>query len=311
MASTSKTDHSSADGSFAQGASDWIQVDVQTSLDAGELLGVLNDPAVTGAWQEQDCMHLYWPAARCGPDTWQGLRLALTQLGHPDPAAAITINHLADRDWNAQWSRLVEPIRIGQVVIRPSWKEVVLNPDEIELIIDPKQAFGTGHHATTQLLIEWLQQVVTPSDRVLDVGTGSGVLAMVALRLGAAEALGVDFDAVAIECARDYAQVNGFDGRLTLAVGEAQAQTAQDQFAPTLVLANLDRQTLLIAADRLCGYASGGARLLLSGLLVEQRAEIEAAYAAHGVYVKAARERDGWIALEATGMESCEGGLCS
>lgn len=311
MASTSKTDHSSTGDSAAVDTDDWIQVDVQTTLDAGELLGVLNDPAVTGAWQEPDCVHLYWPSAHCGPDTWQGLKLALTQLGHPEPDSAITINQLANRDWNAQWSRLVEPIRIGSVVIRPSWKQIALNPGEIELIIDPKQAFGTGHHATTQLLIEWLQQVVAPADRVLDLGTGSGVLAMVALRLGAAEAVGVDFDAVAIDCARDYAQVNGFDGRLTLTVGNAQRQQPHDTFDPTLVLANLDRQTLLASAESLCRYASGGARLLLSGLLVEQREEIEAAYATRGVYVKVVREREGWLALEATGMESCEGGLCS
>ncbi|MCW5797933.1 MAG: 50S ribosomal protein L11 methyltransferase [Nitrospira sp.] len=297
--------------SVAVDAGDWIQVDVRTSLDAGELLGVLNDPDVTGAWQEDDQVHLYWPAGRCGPDTWQGLNRALIQLGHADPDPAVTINHLANQDWNAQWSRLVEPIRIGRVLIRPSWKNVSLNSGEIELIIDPKQAFGTGHHATTQLLIEWLQQIVRPNDRVLDVGTGSGVLAMVALRLGAAEALGVDFDAVAVDCAREYAQVNGFDGRLMLAVRHAQARQSHTTFDPTLVLANLDRQTLLASAESLCEYAAGGARLFLSGLLVEQRSEIETAYAARGVYVKAVRERDGWLALEATGMETCDGGLCS
>ncbi|HNK16364.1 MAG TPA: 50S ribosomal protein L11 methyltransferase, partial [Nitrospira sp.] len=124
-------------------------------------------------------------------------------------------------------------------------------------------------------------------------------------------AVGEDFDPVAIDCAREYAQLNGFDGRLTLAVREAQVERAEDSFTPTLVLANLDRQTLLLAADSVCRYATGGARLLLSGLLVDQRAEIEAAYAARGVYVKAARERDGWLALEATAMESCEGGLCT
>ncbi|ODT45265.1 MAG: hypothetical protein ABS70_03560 [Nitrospira sp. SCN 59-13] len=311
MASTSKVDQSSSSDSAAADAGDWVQVDVRTSLDAGELLGVLNDPDVTGAWQEGDEVHLYWPAGRCGPDTWQGLNHALTQLGHPDPGHAVSINKLANQDWNAQWSRLVDPIRIGRVLVRPSWKNVPLNAGEIELIIDPKQAFGTGHHATTQLLIEWLQQIVRPNDRVLDVGTGSGILAMVALRLGATEALGVDFDAVAVDCAREYAQVNGFDGRLTLAVGQAQGPQAHDAFDPTLVLANLDRQTLLMSAETLCGYAARGARLFLSGLLAEQRSEIEAAYAARGVYVKAVRERDGWIALEATAMEMCEGGLCS
>lgn len=311
MTSTSKTDVASADPLSSSHPGDWIQVDVRTSIDAGELLGMLHDPAVTGAWQEDDQVHLYWPGDRCGPDTWQGLRAALALLGQVDPERAITINRLPNEDWNAQWSRLVEPIRIGRVIIRPSWKIVPLATGEIELVIDPKQAFGTGHHATTHLLIEWLQHSVKPTDRVLDVGTGSGVLAMVALRLGAEAAVGEDFDPVAIDCAREYAQLNGFDGRLTLAVREAQVERAEDSFTPTLVLANLDRQTLLLAADSVCRYATGGARLLLSGLLVDQRAEIEAAYAARGVYVTVARERDGWLALEATAMESCEGGLCT
>jgi ribosomal protein L11 methyltransferase len=311
MTSTSKTDVASADPLSSSHPGDWIQVDVRTSIDAGELLGMLHDPAVTGAWQEDDQVHLYWPGDRCGPDTWQGLRAALALLGQVDPERAITINRLPNEDWNAQWSRLVEPIRIGRVIIRPSWKIVPLATGEIELVIDPKQAFGTGHHATTYLVIEWLQHCVEPTDRVLDVGTGSGVLAMVALRLGAEAAVGEDFDPVAIDCAREYAQLNGFDGRLTLAVREAQVERAEDSFTPTLVLANLDRQTLLLAADSVCRYATGGARLLLSGLLVDQRAEIEAAYAARGVYVKAARERDGWLALEATAMESCEGELCT
>ncbi len=311
MASTSKEDRAATTEDAAVDAENWIDVEVRTALDAGELLGVLNDPHVTGAWQEEDRVHLYWPASRCGPDTWRALTWALTQLGHADGDRAMTINQLADQDWNAQWSRLVEPVRIGRVLIRPSWKQVLLNEGDIELIIDPKQAFGTGHHATTQLLIEWLQQVVRPGDRVLDVGTGSGVLAMVAVRLGATEAMGVDLDAVAVDCAREYAQVNGFDGRLTLAVGQAQGTEPRDTFQPNLVLANLDRQTLLACAENLCAYAVGGARLLLSGLLVEQRPEIEAAYASRGVYVKHVRERDGWLALEATGMETCDGDVCS
>ncbi len=311
MASTTKTEHPTADDVHSPLPVDWIQVDVRTSLDAGELLGILDDPTVTGAWQEPDCIHLYWPGDRCGPDTWQGLRRALSHLGHPEPDRAITINNLAHQDWNAQWSRLVEPIRIGRVVIRPSWKAVALNPGDLELILDPKQAFGTGHHATTHLLTEWIQEVVTTSDRVLDMGTGSGVLAMIALRLGAAEALGVDCDPIAIDCAREYAQLNGFDHRLSLVVGNVSGAPLHDSFAPTVVLANLDRQTLLDTGEILCRYAADGSRLLLSGLLLEQRAEIEAAFASQGVYVKAARVRDGWLALEAVGMESCEGGLCS
>ena len=312
MASTTKTARPSALApSSPIQPGDWIQVDVKTSLDAGELLGILDDPAVTGAWQEPDCVHLYWPADRCGPDTWQGLQRALIQLGQCDPDHAITINTLANRDWNARWSRLIEPVRIGRVVIRPSWKEVTVGAEDIELILDPKQAFGTGHHATTQLLIEWIQEVVTSCDRVLDIGTGSGVLAMIASRLGAAEAMGVDVDPVAIDCAREYSKVNELDERLTWSVANAAVDQPDDSFSPTVVLANLDRQTLLEAAGVLCRYAAGGARLLLSGLLLEQRAEIEAEYASRGAYVKTMRIRGEWVALEAVAMESCEGGLCA
>ena len=285
----------------------WVQVDVVTAVDPAELLGVLNDPDVTGAWQEGDRLHLYWPAARWEGDALRRVRQALAQLGGSPDEGAVLVRDLADQDWNEVWARQVEPIRIGRLVVRPSWKAVDLHPGDIELVIDPKQAFGTGHHATTQMLLERLQRVVTPQDLVLDVGTGSGILAMATLRLGAARARGVDHDAVAVDCAREYAAVNGFDDRLTLEVASAEAGGIVDPFVPTLVVANLDRQILLAAVKPLARYVSDGARLLLSGLLVEQRAEIEQAYAAHGAYVVGSQERDGWTALELGAVESCEG----
>ncbi len=287
--------------------SDWIDVTVCTSVDAGELLSLLHDGAVAGAWKEDGLLHLYWPEAAWNPAAIVALKAALRELGAQESDQSITIDRLPDRDWNEQWARSVQPVRIGRrIVIRPSWHHVEHETGQVDLIIDPKQAFGTGHHATTQLLLEWLEEVVAGGDTVLDIGTGTGILAMIALRLGAKQAVGVDSDPVAIACARDYATHNGFGKELTLVVGTATSLSPEDVPSRSLVLANLDRGTVLDSAAVLAGYARRGAKVLVSGILTEQKADIENVFAAQDIYVSRVREKDGWIALEAAAVESCE-----
>ncbi len=282
-------------------ANEWIEVRIRSSVDSGELVALLSDPAVQGAWQEPDLIHLYWPVERWNPDVLQDLRTVLKELGEREPEGRITIDRLPDRDWNQVWAGSVQPIRIGRrVVIRPSWRRADLRSGDVELVIDPKQAFGTGHHATTQMLIEWLEHVIRGGESVLDVGTGSGILAMAALRLGAGRALGIDTDPVAVDCARGYAKDNGFGDELALRCGALTGEQAYD-----LVLANLDRQTLLDSADRLARCT--GSRLLVSGLLTDQREEIVAAFAAAGLYPGRQREQEGWVAMEFAPAQSCEG----
>ncbi len=286
--------------------SDWVDVTICTTIDPAELLSRLNDGAVAGAWQEDGLLHLYWSEAAWNPDVIVWLKEAFTELGDHVSDQSITIDRLPDRDWNEQWARLVQPVRIGRrIVIRPSWRHLERDASEIDLIIDPKQAFGTGHHATTQLLIEWLEEIVSDGDTVFDIGTGTGILAMIALRLGAKRAVGVDSDPVAIACAREYATQNGFGTELTLIVGTATSLSPEDA-SYCLVLANLDRGTVLDAAPALAGYARRGAKVLVSGILTDQKTDIENAFAAEDIYVSQVREKDGWIALEAAAMESCE-----
>ncbi len=285
---------------------DWIDVTVKTSVDPAEVLSRLNDSGVCGAWQDGDILHFYWASSGWRPDCLVALRNVLAQLGHAVTDDAIAAGRMADRNWNEPWARAVQPIRMGRVVIRPSWQPVECQPDDIELIIDPKQAFGTGHHATTQLLIEWLQEIIAGGETVVDLGTGSGILAMVALRLGAARAIGIDCDPVAIDCAREYAQHNGFGEELLLRVGTADSLVELDRCAGGLVVANLDRQAILESAATLAAYATRGVRLLLSGLLADQLPEVGRALAVEGLYVGTTREREGWVALDVAGASSCE-----
>lgn len=282
----------------------WIDVTIEADIDAGELLGALSDPFVQGAWQDGPTIHLYWRSDRWSPDHVAVLRAVLRQFDHA--AAEILVQSIPNQDWNRQWAQSVRPIRIGRrIVIRPSWEPATLQVQDIEIVLDPKQAFGTGHHATTRMLLEWLEDLVHGGESVLDVGAGSGILAMVALRLGVASALGVECDPVAVDCARDYAKENGFGNELQLVCGTLNDVAGQS--SPHLVLANLDRQTLLLLCDELAEYVRHGARLLLSGILLDQEQEILEAFSQVGALFSQRREQEGWVALELLMAESCEG----
>lgn len=288
---------------------EWTDVSFRSDVDAAELLGLLADPFVQGSWQDAGTIHIYWPSQRWSQDHVVRLRQVLQQLeGREQPEADILVQALPHQDWNKQWAQSVRPIRIGRrIVIRPSWEPVALQAQDIEIVLDPKQAFGTGHHATTRMLLEWLEDFIHGGESVLDVGAGSGILAMVALKLGAASALGVECDPVAVDCARDYATENGFGNHLEFRCGTLEEVDRQGALRPDLVLANLDRQTLLLLCDALAQYANHGARLLLSGILLDQEQEIIEAFSKVGAMLCQRREQEGWVALELLLAESCEG----
>jgi ribosomal protein L11 methyltransferase len=130
---------------------------------------------------------------------------------------------------------------------------------------------------------------------------------MVALRLGAASALGVDCDPVAVGCAQDYAAENGFGDQLKFRCGTVKEIDRQGALRPDLILANLDGQTLLLLCEELAQYASHGARLLLSGILLDQEEEILVEFSKAGAMLSRRREQEGWVALELLIPESCEG----
>jgi len=287
----------------------WIDVQIRTTVDAAELLGRLADPVIQGGWEENGVIHLYWPKLQWSLDAHAHLSRTLLGLD-PDLSTEsdIRVEELPDQDWNRQWAQSVRPIRIGRrIVIRPSWETVALQAQDIEIVLDPKQAFGTGHHATTRMLLEWLDDLIGGGECVLDVGAGSGILSMVALKLGAASALGVECDSVAVDCARDYAAENGFGDNLEFRCGTLEEIDRHGALRPDLVLANLDRQTLLLLCDELAQHVSRGARLLLSGILVDQEKEIVEAFSKVGAMLSQRREQEGWVALELLMAKSCEG----
>jgi ribosomal protein L11 methyltransferase len=274
-----------------------MEVRLAAVVDSGELLGFLPRNEAIGAWESEGFIHLYWRRDHWSPQVLEDLEWALRRLGSAGGSAGISVEQVADQDWNETWLKSIKPVLIGsRVFVRQSWNTEQAPPGTVELVIDPKRAFGSGYHATTQLLVEWLAEEIHGGERVLDIGTGSGILAMVALRLGAIKAVGIDNDPAAIECASENAALNGFGSELQLLVGSTENIGAA---IFELIVANIDRNNLLAFAGGLGENLRRDGRLFLSGLQAEDLADISSALEVCGGRVRQTRKRDEWLALEA------------
>lgn len=286
---------------------DWVDVCIQERLDAGELLSRLDDSAVQGAWEDEGVVHLYWAEDQWDDEKLASVQSVLADLVQSSRVIPLSVQRVPSQDWNEAWTRSVKPLRIGRLVIRPSWEPITLSPNDIEIVLDPKQAFGTGHHATTRMLLEWLQEGIRGGEEVLDVGTGSAILAMAAVKLGATSAIGVEIDSVAVDCAREYVAQNGLNDQIDIIAGTLADLPQERRQTVDLVLANLDRQTVLNLADDLACSALRGASILVSGILVEQQTEIADRFSSLGLACLERREEEGWVALKFLRPESCDG----
>jgi len=186
------------------------------------------------------------------------------------------IVYVPSEDWATEWRRGFGPQRIGKrLLLHPSWEPAHSNPGDVVLTIDPENAFGSGDHETTRLVLQILDQRVAGGERVLDVGCGSGVLSIAALRLGAVSAVAVDIDEEAIVVARRNAELNGVATAVeTLAQPLSEIDGLYD-----IVLANIETRVLVEMAKELQTRLAAGGFLVLSGILRGEQDELIAAYA--------------------------------
>jgi ribosomal protein L11 methyltransferase len=210
---------------------------------------------------------------------------------------AFTTRFVGDEDWVRLTQSQFAPIHIGKNIwVVPSWHEAP-DPDALILELDPGLAFGTGSHPTTRLCMEWLEAHPMPDKTVLDYGCGSGILAMVAKKMGAGDVAGVDIDPQAIASARDNAERNGCEIDFYLPDSFAVADKTQHATGRfDTVVANILSSPLKLMAPMLSGRVAPGGYLILSGVLARQAEEVAAAYAPFiklGVWA----EQDGWVAL--------------
>lgn len=196
---------------------------------------------------------------------------------------------VAERDWVRETQAQFAPIRISeQLWVVPSW-HTAPRPPAIAILLDPGVAFGTGSHPTTRLCLQWLERHMQGGERVLDYGCGSGILAIAAMKLGAAGAAGVDIDPSSVRAAADNASRNG----VACEFSDSQSPLV---FEADIVVANILANPLKLLAPLLAGYVRAEGRIALSGILEHQQSEVEGCYAKWFEFDAPTRD-EGWVCL--------------
>jgi ribosomal protein L11 methyltransferase len=266
---------------------DWPALDV-AGTDSDFLLATLDDHAPTAIEERASAVRVFF-------STVEARDRALADLASGGTAAAPV--DVPDEDWARRSQQNITPITVGRITIAPPWAVPAppALPALVTIVIQPSMGFGTGHHATTRLCLRALQSIepALAGADVLDVGTGSGVLAIAACRLGARRAVGIDHDVDAIRSANENLQLNSDAGDARFELVDLSVWL--DRPRADIVTANLTGAVLERAAASILSATRPGGTMILSGLLTPERPSVQAAFGA--ARLVDAFEEDGWAAL--------------
>ena len=245
----------------------------------------------------------YLPADETGFAQMGEVRLALEDLKARRSDCGpllLSLENLREEDWENNWKQYYKPMEIGQrLLVIPQWEQV--DPGQrVPLILDPGLTFGTGSHATTRLCLTALEKIVAQGDRVLDLGCGSGILSIAALRLGASQALAVDIDDKCLDVAYENAALNGIGkDRYTVRVGDVLSDGSlrrELEGSYDIVVANIVADVIIALAPLVPSMLRPGGTFLCSGIIDDRAEEVRAALEAAGWTVLETQSADGWFA---------------
>jgi ribosomal protein L11 methyltransferase len=251
----------------------------------------------------------YIKPGRRGAEIRRQIEEGLWHLSRIYPIPEPEFRLIREEDWAHAWKKFYKPLRVGRrVVLKPSWEEYSADPGDLVIELDPGMAFGTGLHPSTRLCLAALEDLVRPGDAVLDLGTGSGVLAIAAAKLGAAHILATDIDPVAVAVAKENLTANG------LPPGDAAAAPVQVRLGSVpaesagrfdLIVANILAEVLAGLFDSrydnppLAEPLAPGGHLILAGIIEERAGLVVEAATRHGLMLLDRRQESDWVALVA------------
>lgn len=252
-------------------------------------------------------VRFYLPAGASGEDTLCAVRESMERLAAQNGDGCfgpltLSVCSVSEDDWAHSWKQYLKPMAVGKrLLICPQWEKPQQAGERAVLYIEPGMVFGSGAHETTRLCLEALEDAISPGDRVLDIGCGTGILAIGALLLGAFSALGVDINPAAEHVARGNAEQNGIDpGRFEVLIGDAVTDGKLRESIGggyDLVCANIVADVIIALLPRISDFLRPGGRLVASGIIGERAGSVRMAAKAQGlIFEKEGREND-WVCL--------------
>lgn len=201
-----------------------------------------------------------------------------------------------EEDWSTAWKKYYKPLKLTErIIIKPSWEAYEKQDSEIVIELDPGMAFGTGTHETTQMCAALLDEFVKPEDRVMDIGCGTGILAIIAVKLGAQRVAALDVDPMAVRITEENSVMNGVSHHIEASVGILQDYPKGIQ--ADIIVANIIASVIVDLADVIPQYLKAGGTFITSGIIRERRDEVIKAYEAIGLSPLIIKEMGEWVGM--------------
>jgi len=305
----------------------WAEISIQTTHEAAEMVAnifhdlgssgvVIEDPELvnsylrSGKWDYSDIpeevnteivvVKAYLPVNEELDNKLSIFEQEFKQLvsyGIDNGSGIRECREIMEEDWASSWKEFFHPIKVGQrIVIKPSWEEYVAAGDDLVIELDPGMAFGTGTHHTTAMCCRILEEVVKPGHVIFDVGTGSGILAVAATKLGASRVQAVDFDGVAVRVAKENIAINHVEDVVHVAQGDLLIGV---EGQADIIIANIIADIVIKLLVDIPGRLPEGGIFIASGIITERLSDVTTAILAQNLTIEKVVEEGGWVAIVA------------
>lgn len=273
-----------------------LMIEDYSDFSLNGMYGELVDDSILNADKDTVKVSVFVPEERSLPECRAFISERFSTLGID---AQISIEGMREEDWAESWKQYYKPVRLGRITVVPAWEEYTPTADEVIIRMDPGMAFGTGTHETTRLVIRLMQDEISGGERVLDMGTGSGILSIAASKLGAKSCNAYDIDPVAVKVARENAKDDGCDN-ITVGVSDLLFGVDLSEGKYDICLANIVADIILRMLPDIEKYVKPDGKIILSGIISPRADEIREAVKSFGYKIIKEEVENDWLAMLVT-----------